>query len=218
MAVAMIMVVVMTVFLVVFLVMILVVFLVMIFLVLVVPVAVPMTAAIHFLQEAHGVQKGDPESKKDELGQPKPEGCLFVQNIGQDVHGGQVHKAARCNENQTISGHFLRQKSHRGPNHGRKGRSELCHNGVLFTESVLDENGKVSQLVGYFVEQYRKRRQTAPRFHEVYHACGSRKIGKGGSNGKAVGELELLAFPKKENCGQCYNNRMDGWMDGFIAD
>ena len=119
---------------------------------LVVPVAVSMSA-FHFFQETDGIQKGHPESKKDELGQTKSERGLVVQNIWDDVDGGQIHKATRRDQDNRISGHLFGQQAYRSSNHGRKGRSKLCHDGLLFAKSALDQNGKVSQLVGYFVEQ-----------------------------------------------------------------
>jgi len=153
-------------------------------------VAVPVSVPVHLLQEAHRVQKGHPKGEKEELGQPKPEGGLLVQNVRQNVDRGQVHKSPRGDPDQALSRESRRQESHRGADHGGKGGPELRHDGVLFAEPVLDEDGKIPELVGYLVEQYGERRQTAPRFQNVQHAGAARKIGKGGSDRHAVRELE----------------------------
>ena len=81
-----------------------------------------------------------------------------------------------------------------GTHHGGKGRPELRHDGFLLAESIFDQNGKVSQLVGYFVEQYRECRQPTPCFHNVQYAGAAFKIRKRGSYGNAIGELKLELY------------------------
>jgi hypothetical protein len=157
-------------------------------------VSVPVTVSVpivQFLQQAHRIQEGNTESEKQELGQPKPKRSFFVQNVRQYVHGGQIHKAPRGDKDQAVSRHVLRQEPHRGANHSGKGGPELRHDGFLLAESVFNENGKIPQLVGYFVEQYRKRRQTTPCFHNVQYASATRKVRKRGSDGNSIRELEM---------------------------
>jgi hypothetical protein len=145
---------------------------------------------VKFLEKTHGVQECNSESEKQKLSEPKSNRGLLVQNIWQYIHGCQINKAARGDKYQAISCHILRQKSHTGANHCGKGGSELRHNGFLLAESIFNENCKVSELVRNFVEQYRKRRQTTPCFHNIQYTISTRKVSKRGSDGNSIRELE----------------------------
>lgn len=118
-----------------------------------VSVAVPVAASIHFLQQTHGIQKGNAKTKKDELGQSEFQRGFFVQNVWKDIDRCQIHKTSGGNQYQRIAGHFLGQQTDRCPNHGGKGRPELRHDGVGLAKTTLYQNGKVSQLVGNLVKQ-----------------------------------------------------------------
>ena len=164
---------------------------VMVFLngVVVMPMAVSVSI-FHFFQETYGIQKGDPESEKYELGKAESERGLVVQNVWYNVDSRQVHKSSRCDEDNRLSGHYISQQADGGSDHGRKGRPKLRHDSLLFAKATLDQNSKVSQLMGYFVKQNGKRRQTTPGFHNIPDTRGSRKTGKGSSNGQTIGELQ----------------------------
>ncbi len=184
-------------------VMFLVVVVVIIFIFLDGMLVVPVTVSVptfHFFQETDGIQEGHPESKKDELGQTKSERGLVVQNVWDNVDSGQIHEATRRDEHNRISSHLFGQQSHRSTNHGRKGRPKLRRDGLLFAKSALDQHGKVSQLVGYFVKQNGKRRQTTPGFHYVPDTRGSFKTRKGSTEGQAIRELQRARwFQERKN-------------------
>ena len=125
----------------------------------VVVVVVPMAVTVlpvHFFEETHRVQESNAKGKKQELGQPKPEGGRFVQNVRQNIDGGEVDKTTGRDKNQTVPCQIGRLEPDNAAQHRRHRRSELSKNCFPLRESALDQNRKVPQFVGDLVEQYRE--------------------------------------------------------------